>query len=30
VCLPERWRRPALGLQVVVALLVQHLVVTNW
>jgi methylthioxylose transferase len=30
VCLPDRWRRPALALQVVVALLVQHLVVTNW
>ena len=29
-CLPERWRRPMLGVQVVVALLVQHLVVTNW
>jgi len=29
-CLPERWRRPALGGQVVVALLVQHLVLTNW
>jgi hypothetical protein len=29
-CLPERWRRPMLGAQVVVALLVQHLVVTNW
>jgi hypothetical protein len=29
-CLPERWRRPALGVQVVVALLVQSLVVTNW
>ena len=29
-CLPERWRRPALALQVVVALLVQHLVLTNW
>ena len=29
-CLPERWRRPALALQVVAALLVQHLVVTNW
>jgi hypothetical protein len=30
VCLPQRWRRPALALQVVVALLVQHLVLTNW
>lgn len=29
-CLPERWRRPMLGAQVVVALLVQHLVLTNW
>ena len=29
-CLPERWRRPALGVQVAVALLVQHLVLTNW
>ncbi len=29
-CLPERWRRPALAVQVVVALVVQHLVVTNW
>ena len=29
-CLPERWRRPVLTLQVVVALLVQHLVLTNW
>jgi hypothetical protein len=29
-CLPTRWRRPALALQVVVALLVQHLVLTNW
>jgi methylthioxylose transferase len=29
-CLPERWRRPALALQVVTALLVQHLVLTNW
>ena len=29
-CLPERWRRPMLGVQVVVALLVQHLVLTNW
>ncbi len=30
VCLPERWRRPMLVVQVVVALLVQHLVLTNW
>jgi methylthioxylose transferase len=29
-CLPERWRRPVLALQVAVALLVQHLVLTNW
>jgi hypothetical protein len=29
-CLPPRWRRPMLGGQVVVALLVQHLVRTNW
>ncbi|WP_202879310.1 hypothetical protein [Nocardioides cynanchi] len=29
-CLPERWRRPMLALQVVMALLVQHLVLTNW
>ena len=29
-CLPDRWRRPMLVVQVVVALLVQHLVVTNW
>ncbi len=29
-CLPARWRRPMLGVQVVVALLVQHLVITNW
>ena len=29
-CLPERWRRPMLGVQVVVALLVQHFVLTNW
>ena len=29
-CLPPRWHRPMLGLQVVVALLVQHLVLTNW
>jgi methylthioxylose transferase len=30
VCLPARWQRPALAAQVVTALLVQHLVVTNW
>jgi hypothetical protein len=30
VCLPPKWVRPMLGLQVVVALLVQHLVLTNW
>jgi hypothetical protein len=29
-CLPSRWQRPMMGAQVVVALLVQHLVVTNW
>ena len=29
-CLPPRWRRPMLAVQVVVALLVQHLVLTNW
>jgi len=29
-CLPGRWRRPMLGVQVVVVLLVQHLVLTNW
>jgi hypothetical protein len=28
--LPERWRRPGLGLQVLVALLVQHLLFTGW
>ncbi len=28
--LPSRWRRPALGVQVVTALLVQHLLVTGW
>ena len=28
--LPERWRRPGLALQVVVALLVQHLLATGW
>ncbi len=29
-CLPPRWHRPMLALQVAVALLVQHLVRTNW
>ena len=29
-CLPVRWQRPMLGVQVVLALLVQHLVLTNW
>ena len=29
-CLPPAWRRPMLAVQVVVALLVQHLVLTNW
>jgi hypothetical protein len=29
-CLPSRWQRPMLATQVVVALLVQHLVLTNW
>ena len=29
-CLPPRWHRPMLGTQVVVALLMQHLVLTNW
>jgi methylthioxylose transferase len=29
-CLPPRWQRPMLGVQVAVALLVQHLVRTNW
>ena len=29
-CLPPRWQRPMLGVQVAVALLVQHLVLTNW
>jgi hypothetical protein len=29
-CLPPRWQRPMLGAQVLVALLVQHLVLTNW
>jgi hypothetical protein len=28
--LPERWRRGGLALQVVVALLVQHLLDTGW
>jgi hypothetical protein len=28
--LPPRWHRPMLGTQVVVALLMQHLVLTNW
>ena len=28
--LPERWRRPGLALQVVVALAVQHLLATGW
>jgi methylthioxylose transferase len=28
--LPERWRRPGLALQVVVALLIQHLLFTGW
>ena len=28
--LPERWRRPGLGLQVFVALLSQHLLFTGW
>ncbi|GCD88727.1 hypothetical protein [Nocardioides sp. LS1] len=28
--LPERWRRPALALQLVTALLVQHLLYTSW
>ena len=29
-CLPTRWRRPMLAVQVVVALLVQHLCSPNW
>ena len=29
-CLPPRWHRPMLAVQVVVALLVEHLVLTNW
>jgi hypothetical protein len=29
-CLPGRWQRPMLAVQVAVALLVQHLVLTNW
>ncbi len=28
--LPERWRRPGLALQLVVALVVQHLLYTTW
>ena len=28
--LPERWRRPALGVQLATALLVQHLLWTHW
>ena len=28
--LPERWRRPGLAIQVVVALAVQHLLFTGW
>ena len=28
--LPERWRRPGLALQLVTALLVQHLLYTSW
>ena len=28
--LPERWRRPALAVQIVTALLVQHLLFTGW
>jgi hypothetical protein len=28
--LPDRWRRPALGLQVVVALLLEHVLDTVW
>jgi methylthioxylose transferase len=28
--LPERWRRPMLALQVVAALVVQHLLYTTW
>jgi hypothetical protein len=28
--LPDRWRRPGLALQVLVALLVQHLLATGW
>jgi hypothetical protein len=30
VALPDRWRRPVLGLQVVTALVVQHLLYTSW
>jgi hypothetical protein len=29
-CVSPRWQRPLLGAQVTVALLVQHLVLTNW
>jgi hypothetical protein len=28
--LPDRWRRPMLGAQVVVALLIEHLLDTGW
>ena len=28
--LPDRWRRPALALQVVLALAIQHLLATGW
>jgi len=28
--LPDRWRRPGLALQLVVALLLQHLLFTSW
>ena len=28
--LPPRWRRPALAVQVITALLVQHLLITSW
>jgi hypothetical protein len=30
VLLPEHWRRPALVIQAVTALLVQHLLYTSW
>ncbi|MFC4786259.1 hypothetical protein ACT8ZV_17410 [Nocardioides sp. MAHUQ-72] len=30
VALPERWRRPGLALQLVTALVVQHLLYTSW